>query len=113
MSIPLFPDLTPKMIDSLWFTLDRPRNDESELLQLETQHQNWLNSIQNMDGELLPIGKTATESQDDEEDEEEEEDNDDDESDTHDEEDEDVDMESYDVSDSPAEPSVRVSTGHR
>ncbi|XP_054272341.1 anaphase-promoting complex subunit 15B [Macrosteles quadrilineatus] len=100
MSIPLFPTLTPKIVDSLWFSIDKPRNDESELVQLEQEHQSWLNSINQRDCELTPIGKSASECQDEEEEDEEEDDNDDDESDTHDEEDEDVEMElSYEVTD--------------
>lgn len=42
MSFPLFPSLTPKVVDSLWFSIDKPRNDESELVQQEQEHQNWV-----------------------------------------------------------------------
>ncbi|XP_075228418.1 uncharacterized protein LOC142328484 [Lycorma delicatula] len=113
MLIPLFPSLAPKITDPLWFSVDRPRNDESELLQLEQEHSTWLNSIGQKDCDVIPIGKTAFENQEEEEeDDEEEDDNDDDESDTHDEEDDDLDMEVTYERDSP-DVSIRMASGPR
>lgn len=90
MSLPLFPTFRPKLIDSLWFNVDQPCDDEVEVEQLEQEHLDWLNSIAQRNSELVPIGKTATETLDEEEEDDDEDDNDDDdESETHDEEEED------------------------
>lgn len=45
MPVPLFPSLTPKKTDSLWFSVDRPCDDENELLQLEQEHQTWVSLV--------------------------------------------------------------------
>lgn len=39
---PLFPKLTPKLIDSPWFNVDQPCDDEEEVTELEAQHQAWV-----------------------------------------------------------------------
>ncbi|XP_066999603.1 anaphase-promoting complex subunit 15B [Anabrus simplex] len=104
MPVPLHPSLTPKVTDPLWFSIDRPYDDENDLALLEQEHQTWLNSIAQEDSDVLPIGKTALEHLDEEEEDDEEEDDNDDDSDSHDDEDdEELDMEvSYDR-DSPVD----------
>ncbi|BES93316.1 anaphase promoting complex subunit 15 [Nesidiocoris tenuis] len=101
MSIPLFPDLTPRIIDPLWFGIDKSASDETELLQLEHEHKSWLQKIAQKDSDVIPIGKTATEREEDDEEEEDEDDsNDDEESESQDEEDEDMEVDvTYDRGD--------------
>ena len=42
MAGPMFPSLLPKVADPLWFNVDKPCDDESELTKLEEEHAAWV-----------------------------------------------------------------------
>lgn len=39
---PLFPDLTPKLTDPIWFNVDKAVDEDAELAQLEQEHTDWV-----------------------------------------------------------------------
>lgn len=73
MSNPYFPSLLPKVDDSLWFNVDKPRDDENELAMLEERHTAWMNAIALKDNNVVPIGKSTEHPEGEEEEEDEEE----------------------------------------
>jgi hypothetical protein len=36
------PSLAPRIVDPLWFNVDRPSDDHEELSKLEDEHQSWV-----------------------------------------------------------------------
>lgn len=43
MAVPLFPSLTPRFVDPLWFIVDKPcTTDETDISRLEAEHRNWV-----------------------------------------------------------------------
>lgn len=55
MERPHFPSLQPKMADQQWFHIDKPCDEESELTQLEKEHQNAVSMIVIVDSTLLRL----------------------------------------------------------
>ncbi|KAI0215846.1 hypothetical protein LSAT2_032068 [Lamellibrachia satsuma] len=89
----LFPSLLPRVIDRLWFNVDKPCDDENELSKLEEEHQDWLQSLAKKHGDIVPIGTSAEHKGEEEDEEDEDEDADiEDESDTNDDDELDADM---------------------
>lgn len=54
--IPFFPTLRPSIASNLWFDVDIPCDDDLDVTNLETEHQNWLNSISQIAFDLHPLG---------------------------------------------------------
>jgi len=73
----MFPSLVPKLMDSLWFNVDRPCDDENELTQLEDEHQRWLQSVCEKHNSIVPLGKSSAPMPDDADDDDEDGDADD------------------------------------
>lgn len=46
MSLPLFPNLIPRIVDSAWFNVDQPCDDENEVAELEHDHQAWVRCME-------------------------------------------------------------------
>jgi len=94
-----FPLLYPRIAESLWFSADKPCDDENELTQMESEYQNWLTGIAQKDSNIIPIGKTESEQYDEavDDDEEDDDDNDDDDSESNDDDDDDDDLDGDDL----------------
>ncbi|XP_024945878.1 anaphase-promoting complex subunit 15B isoform X2 [Cephus cinctus] len=95
--MPLWPNLQPRATDPLWFYADKPCDDESEVLALETEHQAWREHLKAEGCDHIPIGKSASDEEEEEE-EEEGEGEEEEESDTHEDEEEELDEIDMEVS---------------
>jgi len=40
--IPIFPTMIPNIVNPLWFSVDEPKNEDTELIRIESIHQNWV-----------------------------------------------------------------------
>ncbi|CAB3384593.1 Hypothetical predicted protein [Cloeon dipterum] len=109
----LFPiklSLKPRLVDPLWFSVDKPCDEEAEIFAMEQELSATLESIANKDSDAPVFGKSNSEMEEIEEDEEEEEEEDNDsDSRGEDEEEEDLDLDhdhmdlTYEHADSPEE----------
>ena len=90
VSSPMFPSMLPRPADPLWFSVDKPVDEEAELAKEEQEHTQTMQKIAQQGGDVTPIGKTSAEQFEENDDEDDE--DDDSESDHDDEDEEDVDM---------------------
>ena len=56
---PKFPSLTPRPTDPLWFTVDKPVDEETELAREEAEQSQALEKISKQGSDLTPIGKNG------------------------------------------------------
>ncbi|ROT79002.1 hypothetical protein C7M84_002281 [Penaeus vannamei] len=61
---PLFPTLTPRLVDPAWFQVDKPVDLAQELKDQEQVYQEQMLAIQQKGSDIVPIGKSATEQKD-------------------------------------------------
>lgn len=40
-----FPSLLPSIVDPIWFTVDKPCDDENELSELEEEYNSWVSIL--------------------------------------------------------------------
>lgn len=40
--IPIFPTMFPNIVNPLWFSVDEPKNEDTEITRIENIHQNWV-----------------------------------------------------------------------
>ena len=69
---PMFPSLTPRLTDPLWFTVDKPVDEETELSREEAEQTQALEKISKQGSDLTPIGKNGNDQIEDNEEEEDE-----------------------------------------
>lgn len=79
------------MANSLWFAVDECCDEDAEVNAMETENQEWINRIQQIGADLVPIGKHVNEHTDNMDSEDEDANDESDDSDNSDEEDEDMD----------------------
>lgn len=54
--LPFFPSLRPSVVNSNWFDVDVPCDDETELRELEKEHHDWEWGVAHTASDLQPIG---------------------------------------------------------
>lgn len=84
MWTPLYPSLPLPVVDSNWFTVDKPIDEDAELTQLENQHQQSQNEINQRDSDLILTGQVDNFEDEEEEDDDNDDDDDDEESESND-----------------------------
>lgn len=57
----LYPDLTPKITEPTWFNVDTPVNQLEELDRLEEEFKDWCDHTNQMDNDVIPIGRLNVE----------------------------------------------------
>ncbi|XP_071547580.1 anaphase-promoting complex subunit 15-like [Panulirus ornatus] len=89
---PLYPSLTPRLVDPAWFQVDKPVDLAQELKEQEKVYQTQIHDIQQKGNNILPIGKSAAEQYSEDEEDDNDDDYDDDDNDDDEEEDDDSEM---------------------
>lgn len=92
MVSPLFPSLTPRYVDSNWFQVDKPMDEEQELSQMEKEHCSQLSEISSRDNDVIPAGQTQHEFEEEDDDDDDNEDDDDDDDNEDDDDDEEIEV---------------------
>jgi hypothetical protein len=54
---PLFPSLTPRLVDPLWHRVDVAKNEDAELEKLEKEQEAFVKAVKEKDYHLTPIGE--------------------------------------------------------
>lgn len=55
--LPFFPSLKPSVVNSIWFDVDVPCDEENELRELEKEHHEFVWDITQQASDLQPIGR--------------------------------------------------------
>ncbi|XP_054163481.1 anaphase-promoting complex subunit 15-like [Oppia nitens] len=95
MVTPLFPSMTPRYVDSNWFQVDKPMDEELELSIMEKEHNSQQQDIETRDSDLIPSQPNSQEFEEEEEEDDDNEDDDDD--DDNDDDDDEEDLEADDI----------------
>jgi hypothetical protein len=101
MVSPLFPSLTPRYIDSNWFQVDKPLDEEIVLSHMEKEHSSQLSEISSRDQDLVPTGQSGHDFEEEEDDDDDNEDDDDDDDNEDDDDDEEIEVDDIHFNDSP------------
>ncbi|KXJ78073.1 anaphase-promoting complex subunit 15 [Aedes albopictus] len=88
--LPFFPSLRPAVANSLWFAVDECCDEDAEVNAMENENSEWINRIQQVGSDLVPIGKHVNEHNDNMDSEDEDANDESDDSDNSDEDDEDM-----------------------